>query len=82
MHRLKGISILSFVDCGGMSIPTTRLLITEVTSPVDRATTVFYSYSVDNYRLSATVSTSYAPFLLLKMLESRFRPLGGVLDRK
>jgi hypothetical protein len=46
------------------------------------ATTVFYSCFVDIYRLSCTVSTLLALFLLPKMVERRFRPLGGVLDRK
>jgi hypothetical protein len=66
-----------------MSISTARRRLTpEVTSPVDRATTVFYSCFIDIYRLSCTVSTLLARSLLPKMAERRFRPLGGVLDRK
>jgi hypothetical protein len=51
-------------------------------SPVDRATTVFSSCFVDNYRLSCNVSTLFTLFSLPKMAKRRFRPLGGVLDRK
>jgi hypothetical protein len=66
-----------------MSISTARgRLRPEMRSPVDRATTVFYSCFVDNYRLSCNVSTLLALFSLPKMAERRFRPLGGVLDRK
>jgi hypothetical protein len=43
---------------------------------------VFYSCFVDIYRLSSTASTLLALFLLPKMVERRFRPLGGVLNRK
>jgi hypothetical protein len=83
MHRLKVTPIFLIVDYGGMSISTARGRLTpEVTSPVDRATTVFYSCFVDIYRLSCTVSTLLALLLLPKMAERRFRPLGGVLDRK
>jgi hypothetical protein len=43
MYRLKVTPIFLIVDCGEMSISTAReRLIPEVTSPVDRATTVFY----------------------------------------
>jgi hypothetical protein len=71
------------VDYDGMSISTGRWRLTpEVTSPVDRATTVFSSCFIDIYRLSCTVSTLLALLLLPKMAERRFRPLGGVLDRK
>jgi hypothetical protein len=38
----------------------------QVTSPVDRATTVFYSCFVDIHRLSCTVSTLLALFLVPK----------------
>jgi hypothetical protein len=54
----------------------------KVTSPIDRATTVFYSCFIDIYRLSCTVSTLLALLLLPKMAERQFRPIGGVLDRK
>jgi hypothetical protein len=82
MHRLKVTPIFLIVDYGGMSISTARgRLIPEVTSPVNRATTVFCSCFVDIYRLSCTVSTLLALLLLPKMAERRFRPLGGVLDR-
>jgi hypothetical protein len=54
----------------------------EVKSPVDSPTTVFYSCFVDIYRLFCAVSTLLALLLLSKMAERRFRPLGGVLDRK
>jgi hypothetical protein len=61
-----------------MSISTARGRLTlEVTSPVIRATTVFYSCFADIYHLSCTVSTLLALFLLPKMVERRFRPLGG-----
>jgi hypothetical protein len=83
MHRLKVTPIFLIVDYGGMSISTAMGRSTpEVTSPVDRATTVFYSCFVDIYRLSFTVSTLLALLLLPKMAERRFRPLGDVLDRK
>jgi hypothetical protein len=83
MHRLNVAPIFLIVDYGGMSISTARgRLIPEVTSPVDRATMVFYSCFVDIHRLSCTLSTLLALFLLRKMAERRFRPLGGVLDRK
>jgi hypothetical protein len=65
-----------------MSISTARGRLTpEVTSPVDRATTVFSSCFVDNYRQSVSVSTLLALLLLPKMAETRFRLLGGALDR-
>jgi hypothetical protein len=48
-----------------MSISTaTGRLTPEVTSPVDRATTVFYSCFVDIYRLSCTVSTLLRAFVI------------------
>jgi hypothetical protein len=82
MHCLKVIPHFMVVDYGGMWISTARgRLRPQVRSPVDRATTVFYSCFVDNYRLSCTVSTSLALFLMPKMAERRFRPLRGVLDR-
>jgi hypothetical protein len=44
MHSLKVTPIFLIVDYGGMSISTARGRLTpEVTSPVDRATAVFYS---------------------------------------
>jgi hypothetical protein len=44
MHSLKVTPIFFIVDYGGISISTARGRLTpEVTSPVDRATTVFYS---------------------------------------
>jgi hypothetical protein len=44
MHSLKVTSIFLIVDYGGMSISIARGRLTpEVTSPVDRSTTVFYS---------------------------------------
>jgi hypothetical protein len=83
MHSLKVTPIFLIVDYGGMSISTARGRLTpEVTSPVDRATTVFYSCFVDIYRLSCTVSTLLGLLLLPKTAERRFRLLGGVLDRK
>jgi hypothetical protein len=83
MHSLKVTPIFLNVDYGGISISAARERLTpEVTSPVDRATTVFYSCFIDIYRLSCTVSTLLALLLLPKMTERRFRPLGGVLDRK
>jgi hypothetical protein len=83
MHRLKVIPYLLTVDYGGMSISTARgCLRPEMRSPVDRATTAFYSCFVDNYRLSCNVSTLLALFLVPKMAERRFRQLGSVLDRK
>jgi hypothetical protein len=84
MHRLKVTPIIILiVDYGGMSISTARGRLTpEVTSPVDRATTVFSACFVDVYRLSCTVSMLLALLLFPKMAERRFRPLGGVLDRK
>jgi hypothetical protein len=83
MHSLKVTPIFVIVDYGGISISTARgRLKPKVTSPVDRATTVFYSCFVDIYRLFCTVSTLLALLLLPKMAERRFRPLGSVLDRK
>jgi hypothetical protein len=83
MHSLKVTPIFLIVDYGGISISTARGRLTpELTPPVDRATTVFYSYFVDIYRLSCTVSTLLALLLLPKMSKRRFRPPGGVLDRK
>jgi hypothetical protein len=83
MHSLKVTSIFLIVDYGGMSISTARGRLTpEVTSPVDRVTTVFSSCFVDIYRLYCTVSALFALSLLPKMAERRFRPLGGVRDRK
>jgi hypothetical protein len=83
MHSLKVTPIFLIVDYGGILISTARERLTpEVTSPVDWATTVFYSCFIDIYRLSRTVSTLFALLLLPKMAERRFRPLGGVLDRK
>jgi hypothetical protein len=78
-HRLKVKPILLMVDYGGMWISTARGRLTpEVTSPIDRATTVFYSCFVDTYRLSCTVSTLFVLLLSAKTAERRFRPLGGV----
>jgi hypothetical protein len=83
MHRLKVLPTFLIVDYGGMSISTTGGRLTpEIKSPVDRATTVFYSCFVDIYRLSCAVSTLLALFLSPKMVERRFRQLGSVLDRK
>jgi hypothetical protein len=83
MHILKVTPIFLIVDYDGISISTARGRLTpEVTSPVDRATTVFYSCFIDIYRLSCTVSKLLALLLMPKMAERRFRPLGGVLDRK
>jgi hypothetical protein len=85
MHRLKVIPSFLIVDYGGMSMSTSTArgrLTPEMRSPVDRATTVFYSCFVDNYRLSCNVLTLLALLSLPKMAERRFRPLGGVLDRK
>jgi hypothetical protein len=83
MHRFTVIPHVLVIDFGGMWISTARgRLRPEVRSPVDRVTTVFYSCFVDTYRLSYTVSTLLGLFLLPKMVERRFRPLGGVLDRK
>jgi hypothetical protein len=83
MHCLNVAPIFLSVDYGGMSISTGReRLIPEVTSLVDIATVVFYSCFVDIHRLSYTLSTLLAYFLLRKVAERQFRPLGGVLDRK
>jgi hypothetical protein len=57
--------------------PLGGVLKPDVTSPVDKATTVFSSCFVDIYRLSCTVSTLLARLLLRKMAERRFRPLGA-----
>jgi hypothetical protein len=77
MHRLKVLPTFLIVDYGGMSISTARRRLRPVmTSPVDRATTVFYSCFVDIYRLSCTVSTLLALLLLPQMVERQFRPLG------
>jgi hypothetical protein len=78
MHRLKVTPIFLIVDYGGMSISAARGRLTpQVTSPVDRATTIFESCFADIYRLSCTVSTLLALLLLPNMAERRFRPLGG-----
>jgi hypothetical protein len=83
MHSLKVTPIFLIVDYGGISISTARGRLTpKVTSPVDRATTVFYSCFVHTFRLSCTVSTLLALLLMPKTAERRFRPLGGVLDPK
>jgi hypothetical protein len=50
----------------------------KVTSPVDKAITVFYSCFVDNYRLYSSVSILLALFLLPKVTGRRLRPLGCV----
>jgi hypothetical protein len=79
MNRLKVIPKFLIDDYGGMSISTLKgRLRLEMRSSVDRATTVFYSCFVYIYRLSCTVSTLLALLLLPKMVERRFRPLGGV----
>jgi hypothetical protein len=81
MHSLKVTPVFLIVDYGGISISTARGRLTpEVTSPVNRATTVFYSCFVDTYRLSCTVSTLLALLLLPKMAERRFQQVGGALD--
>jgi hypothetical protein len=78
MHNVKVTPIFVIVDYDGISISTARGRLTpEVMSLVDRATTVFYSCFVDIYRLSCTVSTLFALLLLPKMVDRRFRPLGG-----
>jgi hypothetical protein len=83
MHSLNVTPTFLIVNYGRMSISTARgRPRPEVTPPVDRATTVFCSCFVDIYRLSCTVSMLLALLLLPKMAERRFRPLGGVLDRK
>jgi hypothetical protein len=83
MQLLKVIPNSFIVDYGGMLISTTRgRLRPEMRSPVDRATAVFYSSFVDNYRLSCNVSTFLVLISLPKRAERRFRPIGGVLDRK
>jgi hypothetical protein len=82
MHSLKVTPIFLIVDYGGISISTARGRLTpEVTSPIDKVTTVFYSCFIDIYRLSCTVSTLLALLLLPKMAERGLRPLGGDLDR-
>jgi hypothetical protein len=83
MHSLKVTPIFLIVDYGGISIAAARGRLTpEMTSPVDKVTTVFYSCFIDIHRLSCTVSTLIALLLLPKVAERRFRPLGGVIDRK
>jgi hypothetical protein len=82
-HRLKVLPTFLIVDYGGLSILTARgRLRPEMKSPVDRATTVFYSCFVDIYRLSCTVSTLLTLFLSPQMVERRFRSLGGGVDQK
>jgi hypothetical protein len=74
MPRLKVTPIFLIVDFGEMSISTAIGRLTpEVTSPVDRATTVFYSCFIDIYRLFCTVSTLLPLLFLPKMAEGRFR---------
>jgi hypothetical protein len=83
MHRFKVKLAFLVVDFGVMSISTTRgRPRPEVTSSVDIATMVYHSCSSNIFCLSCTVSTVYAVFLLLKMAECQFLPLGGMLDRK
>jgi hypothetical protein len=83
MHHLKVTPTSLIVDNGRVSISTARgRLISEVTSPVHRATMVFYLCLVDIYRLSCTGVTLLELLLLPKMAERRLRPLGGMLDRK
>jgi hypothetical protein len=83
VYRSQVICVLWEVNNGGLSTWAAKGRLTpEVTSPVDRTTTVFYSCFVDIYRLSCTVSTFLVFFLLPKMVERRFRQLGGALDRK
>jgi hypothetical protein len=82
VYRSQVICVSRVVNNGGLSISAARgRLRPELRSPVNRAITVFYSCFVDNYRLSCNVSTFLALFSLPKMVEKRFRPLGGVLDR-
>jgi hypothetical protein len=65
MHSLKVTPIFIIADYGGISISTARGRLTpEGTSPVDRATAVFYSCFIDIYRLSCTVSTLFALFVI------------------
>jgi hypothetical protein len=83
MQSLKVTPIFLIVDYGGISISAARGRLTpEATSPVDRATTVFYSCFVDICRLSCTVLTLLALLLLPKMAERRFPLQWGVLDQK
>jgi hypothetical protein len=54
MHHLKVTSSFFIVDCGRRSISTAMgRLRPEIRPPIERATTVFYSYFVDNYRVSS-----------------------------
>jgi hypothetical protein len=83
MQHLTVLLTFLIVDYGGMSISTARVLLRpEMRSPDDSATTVFYSCFVDIYRLSCTVSTLLALFLLPKMVKRLLRPPGSVIDRK
>jgi hypothetical protein len=73
IHRLKNTTIFEIADSGGMSISAARgRLIPEVTSQINRTTTVFYSCFVDIYRLSCTVSTLLAFSLLPEMEKNDF----------
>jgi hypothetical protein len=63
MHRLKVTPHFLIVDYGEMWISTAKGRVRpEMRSPVDRATTAFYSCFVDKYCLSCNVSTLLAPF--------------------
>jgi hypothetical protein len=80
MHSLKVTPIFLIVDYGGISISTARGRLTpEVTSPVDRATTVFYSCFIDIYRLSCTVSTLLA--LLIVIAENGRKTISAARGR-
>jgi hypothetical protein len=67
MHHWKVAPIFLIVDYGGMSISTTRVrLIREMTSPDNRATTIFSTGFVDIYSQPYTVLTLLAFFLIAK----------------
>jgi hypothetical protein len=78
MHSLKVTPVVLIVDYGGISISTARGRLTpEVTSAVDRATTVFYSCFVDIYRLSCSVSTLLALFVIAENGRKTISAAGG-----
>jgi hypothetical protein len=73
----------SLVSNGDLSISTANgRLEPQVTSPFDSSTTVSFKCSIHTTCLARTIRQLYPFFRLSIMAESRFRPLGGVGDRK